>query len=228
MSKMIEARIAKIKERIGRAAQKQGVSPDSIKIVAVTKTATVPQMLEVLESGLKDFGINHVQDGIEKTKLLLAYKEITWHLIGHLQTNKAKDAVDRFHIFHALDSIRLAEKLNYQALKADKEYPIMVEVNISQEATKYGIAREDFFSFLEQLKQFGNLKISGLMTVAPVCDDPEESRPYFRELKGLFDLIKAEKNFPEMKYLSMGMSEDFEVAVEEGANVVRIGRAIFK
>ncbi|SMB94420.1 hypothetical protein SAMN00808754_1029 [Thermanaeromonas toyohensis ToBE] len=223
----LKENIEQVLERIARAASKVGRSLEEITLVAVTKTVPPELIREAVALGLKDLGENRVQELLKKQPLL-ADLEINWHLIGHLQRNKVKYVWNRVKLIHSLDSLELARELDKRAGSAGGEVNVLVEVNVAQESTKFGLLVEQVPSFLKEAVGFEHLRILGLMTVAPLVDDPEEVRPVFRRLRELAKEVEALR-LPrvEMRYLSMGMSNDFEVAIEEGANMVRIGTAIF-
>ena len=202
--------------RIARACEKAGRSPNEVTIVAVTKTVAPSAIEAAFQAGINHFGENKVQEAKEKIGKLSTVGP-TWHMVGHLQTNKAKTAVELFDIIHSVDSIRLAEALSR---RAQKTIPILFQVNISGEATKSGFSVAELSQAVNEIGHLPQLKIIGLMTIAPLVSDPEEVRPVFRCLRQLRDSLGLE-------HLSMGMTDDFEVAVEEGATLVRIGRAIF-
>ena len=215
-----------IKEKIKKATLKVNRYPEEIKLVAVTKTATIEQIKEAISAGVKIIGENKVQEAKEKYHILST--DIKWHLVGHLQTNKVKYAIEIFDCIHSVDSIKLAEEIDKRSLQFGKTTNVLVEVNISGEETKYGIKPEELEPFLKETSEFSRIRVRGLMTIAPMAEDKEDVRPYFRKLKELSEEIKS-KNLKNVKmdYLSMGMTEDFEVAIEEGANMIRIGRGIF-
>lgn len=215
-----------IKEKIKKVALKANRNPEEIKLVAVTKTATIEQIKEAISAGVKIIGENKVQEAKEKYHILSA--DIEWHLVGHLQTNKVKYAIEIFDCIHSVDSIKLAEEIDKRSLQFGKTTNVLVEVNVSGEESKYGIKPEEVEPFLKEISEFSRIRVRGLMTIAPIAEDKEEVRPYFRKLRELSEEIKNKsiKNV-KMDYLSMGMTEDFEVAIEEGANMVRIGRGIF-
>jgi hypothetical protein len=197
--------------------------------VAVTKTATIEQIKEAISAGIKIIGENKVQEAKEKYQVLSAdIANIEWHLVGHLQTNKVKYAIEIFDLIHSVDSIKLAREIDKRSLQFGMVTNILVEVNVSGEETKYGIKPEEVEPFLKEISEFSGIKVRGLMTIAPIAEDKEEVRPYFRKLRELSEKIEN-KNIKNVKmdYLSMGMTDDFEVAIEEGANMVRIGRGIF-
>ncbi|MBA7499553.1 Pyridoxal phosphate homeostasis protein [subsurface metagenome] len=215
-----------INEKIRKAASRANRNSEEIKLVAVTKTATIEQIKEAISAGVKIIGENKVQEAKEKYQILSA--DIEWHLVGHLQTNKVKYAIEIFDLIHSVDSIKLAKEIDRRSQQFGMITNVLVEVNVSGEETKYGIKPEEVESFLKEVSEFSRIKVRGLMTIAPIAEDQEEVRPYFRKLRELSEEIKS-KNLKNVKmdYLSMGMTEDFEVAIEEGANMVRIGRGIF-
>ncbi|MCJ7515122.1 MAG: YggS family pyridoxal phosphate-dependent enzyme [Dehalococcoidia bacterium] len=214
----IEANIKEVKRRMAQACERSRRSPDEITLVAVTKGFEVPAIRAAFDSGIKDFGENRVQEAEEKIAQLKDLRSaVTWHMVGHLQSNKAKSAVELFDIIHSVDSIKLAEILNR---RAEKPLPVLLEVNVSGEVTKAGFSLGGLAAAVKEIGQLPNLKLMGLMTVAPFVADPEEVRPVFRKLRELRDSLG-------LKHLSMGMTDDFEVAIEEGATMLRIGRAIF-
>lgn len=220
--------IRSIYRRISHAATRAGRNPEEIKLIAVTKTVTVHQIKEAFDAGLRTFGENRVQEARAKIEELSTggtMPSVSWHLIGHLQKNKAKYAVQLFDLIHSLDSAGLAEELNSQAEKIGKVQEVLVEVKLSPEETKHGIAKTDLLPLLRMVQDMKHLRLKGLMTIPPFFEHPEEARPFFRELRELRDEAGAAVcRLPE---LSMGMSNDFEVAIEEGSTMVRIGTAIF-
>lgn len=223
----IKANLESVLQRISRAAFSAGKNPQEIKLVAVTKNVPVDIIEQAIQAGITDIGENRVQEAEPKIDILKAkYPNVTWHMVGHLQRNKVRQALDYFDIIQSVDSVRLAREI--QAKAEAKVVPVLVEINTSGEETKYGIPVNSIVDFLKTVLSFNNLSVQGLMTIAPLVDDPQKARPYFRKLKTLSEEIKK-LNLPnvEMKYLSMGMTDDFEVAIEEGSNMVRLGRAIF-
>ena len=214
----IERNLKEVEGRIAQAAQRVGRSPDEVTIVAVTKQVA-PQAIEAaIKAGIRHIGENRVQEANEKIRLLSALELYpTWHMVGHLQTNKVKTAVEIFDIIHSIDSLRLAQLVSQ---RADKTLPVLLQVNISGEETKSGFSVAELPKALDEVARLPRLEVKGLMTIAPLVQDAEEVRPIFRRLRELRDSLGLE-------HLSMGMSNDFEVAVEEGATIVRIGRAIF-
>ncbi|GFN24060.1 YggS family pyridoxal phosphate-dependent enzyme [Thermanaeromonas sp. C210] len=223
----IRENVAEVRERIARAARKVGRQPEEITLIAVTKNVPVERIKEAVDAGIKELGENRVQELLEK-QAGLAEEDISWHLIGHLQRNKVKYVWNRVRLIHSLDSLQLARELEKRAAPAGERIKVLVEVNVAGESSKFGLPVEAVPGFLKELTGFKSLEVLGLMTVAPFVNDPEEVRPVFRRLRELAGEIEA-LALPgvEMRYLSMGMTNDFEVAVEEGSNMVRIGTAIF-
>jgi len=226
----IAENIAQVRERIAAAARRAGRDPDTITLMAVTKTASAERIREAYAAGIRVFGENRVQEFDEKAKALQDLPDAVWHMIGHLQTNKAARAAALFAAVDSLDSLKLAEKLNAAARILNKKIPVLIEINIAGEIAKSGVAGDS--SKLDRLllaaPQLVNLEFCGLMTVPPFGDDPDQARPYFRRLRALRDQITSRK-LPtiRMDILSMGMSHDFEIAIEEGSTCVRVGTAIF-
>jgi PLP dependent protein len=222
--------IAQVLERISRAAGRVHRNPDSITLMAVSKTMEPERIKEAYAAGLRVFGENRVQEFEGKSAGLSELKDAEWHLIGHLQSNKAKKAAELFHAIDSVDSLRLAEKLNQAAAESNKKLGALLEIKVGQEESKAGIPLDspELENLLRAAPQLANLQIRGLMTVPPFTEDPEGARPYFRLLRDLRDQIAARK-LPgiQMDMLSMGMSHDFEVAIEEGSSSVRVGTAIF-
>lgn len=222
--------IAHIRERVARAARRAGVSADSVTIMAVSKTVEPERIRHAYEAGLRVFGENRVQEFAEKAPALAGLADARWHLIGHLQSNKAKKAVELFQAVDSVDSPRLAEKLNQAAEQMDRTLPILIEIKVGNEESKSGIPADsaELDDLLKSITSLEHLQVRGLMTVPPFTEDPEGARPYFRRLRELRDAI-ASRKLPriEMETLSMGMSHDFEVAIEEGSTCVRVGSSIF-
>ncbi len=217
-----------ILKKMSHAAMRAGRSPDRVKLIAVTKTVGIKKIQEAVDLGLRIFGENKIQEAQKKIPVLkscVSDSVVEWHLIGHLQKNKAKYAVLLFDLIHTIDSLELAEEINRQAEKIDKIQKVLVQVKLSVEETKHGVSEEDLFPLVKRVKGMNNLQLKGLMTLPPFFEDPEKTRPYFRRLRELID--KAENTGCDLKELSMGMSNDFEVAIEEGATMVRIGTALF-
>jgi len=222
----IRENLERIREKIRVKSELVGRDPQETTLVAVTKTVEADRIEEAIAAGVNIIGESRVQEAKEKYGKVES--KIIWHLVGHLQRNKAKDAVKIFDLIHSVDSTKLAKEIDKQAKKAGKIQKILVEVNASGEESKYGLSPEEVITFLKEVSGFPNIKVEGLMTMAPFYENPEDCRPYFRKLRELREEIKAENiKDVEMVYLSMGMSSDFEVAIEEGSNMVRIGKAIF-
>lgn len=212
-------------ERIARAAERAGRDPASVKLIGVTKGVDAARVREAVTAGLGDLGENRVQEAVPKIEAVGPGP--LWHLIGHLQRNKARLAVGRFQVIHSLDSLRIAEAVDRAAGEAVRRVPVLIEVNVAGEATKYGLAPGAAVDLVGRVLACRFLVPIGLMTVAPLAGDPETVRPVFRELRALRDRLRAEVAGDAFCELSMGMSGDFEVAIEEGATMVRIGRALF-
>jgi PLP dependent protein len=226
----IAENIAQVQERIAAAARRAARNPDEITLMGVSKTFPVERIREAYAAGLRVFGENRVQEFAAKADALRDLRDAEWHLIGHLQTNKAAKAAELFEAVDSVDSERTAEKLNRFAESAGKMLAVLIEINVGAEKAKSGIApdSDELQQILRGAPRWGTLKIQGLMTVPPYTEDPEGSRPYFRQLRQIRDSIAA-RDLPQisMAVLSMGMSHDFEVAIEEGATCVRVGTAIF-
>jgi len=227
--------IVRVREQIAAAARRAARNPEEITLMGVSKTFPVERIREAYAAGLRLFGENRVQEFAAKADALHDLRDTEWHLIGHLQTNKAAKAAELFHAVDSVDSVRMAEKLNACAESAGKRLSALIEINVGGEQAKNGVApnsdeqgSEELEKILRGAPRWGNLNVHGLMTVPPYTEDPEGSRPYFRQLRQIRDSIAA-RNLPQisMAALSMGMSHDFEVAIEEGATCVRVGTAIF-
>jgi pyridoxal phosphate enzyme (YggS family) len=230
---MIKDNISKVKQRIVLACSKINQDPGRITLIAVTKGRSVGKIEESINSGITDIGENKVQEAIAKYDKLSAMgyrlSAIKWHMVGHLQTNKVKESVRIFDLIQSVDSLRLAQEINKQAAKINKIQDILIEVKTSSEESKFGLKPDEAFRVAGDIATFSNINIKGLMTIAPLLGDPGETRQYFKILRELRDKInKSAILNHELQILSMGMTDDFEVAVEEGANMVRIGRAIFE
>jgi pyridoxal phosphate enzyme (YggS family) len=222
----IRYNLQKIEERIRLACLRANRDPGEVKIVAVTKTVPPERIQEGIEAGISALGENRVQEA--QTKYPIIGDAVQWHMIGHLQTNKVKKAVEIFHLIHSVDSLRLAERINKCALDIGKIQDILIQVNVSGEESKFGLVPEALEDILEEVSHLPGIRVRGLMTIAPMIHDPEAARPYFVKLRELAKgAAEAKISGITMDYLSMGMSGDFEVAVEEGANIVRVGTAIF-
>ncbi|MCR4672839.1 MAG: YggS family pyridoxal phosphate-dependent enzyme [Lachnospiraceae bacterium] len=223
---MLKENAAQVEKRVAAACEKAGRSRGEVCLIAVSKTKPVSDIEEVLETGILDFGENKPQEMKEKHDVLP--DNIRWHMIGHLQTNKVKYVVGRAVMIHSVDSLKLAQAIEKEAEKKGLDVDVLLEVNVGGEESKSGVRPEDAASLAEAVSVLPRLHIRGLMTVPPVCEDPEEARPYFRKLRQLSVDIGA-KNIDNvsMNVLSMGMTADFETAIEEGATHVRVGTAIF-
>jgi hypothetical protein len=222
----IKENLEKIKQKIRVKLELVGRGSQEITLVAVTKTVDPDSIEEAIASGVNIIGESRVQEAKEKYGKVGS--KVIWHLVGHLQRNKAKDAVKIFDLIHSVDSAKLAKEIDKEARKVGKTQKILIEVNVSGEESKYGLSPEQVIPFLKEISGLLNTKVEGLMTMAPLYENREDCRPCFRKLKELMEEVKAEdiKNV-KMIYLSMGMSNDFELAIEEGSNMLRIGRAIF-
>lgn len=227
----IRERVETVQERIAQACQRVGRSTDEVTLVSVTKTFPAEVVAAAIEAGLRDFGENKVQELTEKAEAFPSVYlggEVHWHMIGHLQRNKARDVAACADLFHALDSRRLAKELNKRAAAEGRIMPCLVQVNVSGEDTKFGLDPGETTRLIDVFAEFENLRILGLMTLAEPTDDPEDVRPQFRLLRDLFEQSRRpEHPNVSMEMLSMGMSGDYEVAVEEGATHVRLGTALF-
>ncbi|MGC8809586.1 MAG: YggS family pyridoxal phosphate-dependent enzyme [bacterium] len=218
--------LKKVQERMEAAARRAGRNLEEIRLVAVSKTVPPDRVLEGIQAGIKILGENYVQEAKKKIEAL--GREVAWHFIGHLQTNKAKIAVRLFDLIHSVDSLHLAEELNKAARSEGKVLPILLEVKLSEEKSKFGVEEDNILQLAEGISHMENLIIQGLMTMPPLFPNPEDARPYFIRLGKLREII-ANQKLPRvsMAELSMGMSNDFEIAIEEGATLVRVGTAIF-
>ena len=222
--------VARVRERIAAVARRAGRNPDEITLMGVSKTFPVECIREAYAAGLRVFGENRVQEFAEKAGSLRDLQDAEWHLIGHLQSNKAAKATELFGAVDSVDSVKLAERLNAAAEKTGKTLPILIEVNVGGEDAKSGVTpgSDELEQILRAAPRLGSLQIRGLMTVPPYSENPEDARPFFRQLREIRDGIAA-RGLPAitMNTLSMGMSHDFEVAIEEGSTCVRVGTAIF-
>ncbi len=223
---MIKDNVNRVLESISETAVKAGRNPEDITLVAVTKTVTADMARQVMESGVNTLGENRVQSLLEKYEVLK--DEPQWHLIGHLQTNKVKYIADKVCMIHSVDSLKLAEEIDRNFKKINKTANILIQVNVSGEESKFGITPGDAFSLMEELSLLSSVKVSGLMTMAPLSATSDECRRYFYELNKLSKDI-ADRKIPGicMHHLSMGMSGDFREAIMEGATLVRVGSALF-
>lgn len=222
----IKDNIIAISRHISDICVKKGKDPDNITVIAVTKTVDTDRINYAINNGIRNIGENKVQEIMAKYEKI--EKNVNWHLIGHLQTNKVKYIIDKVALIHSVDSIGLAEEISKRVGKAGIQKDVLIQVNVAQEETKFGIEYEEIDSFAEQLSRFPGIRVKGLMTIAPYYEDTEQARLVFRRLKEKYDTLAA-AGIPnvEMKYLSMGMTNDYVIAIEEGSNMVRIGTGIF-
>lgn len=226
METVIAANINSIRQRITAAAVRCQRQPDSIKLLAVTKTVSPAHVEEAIAAGITAFGENYVQEA--KEKITAIDKRVEWHMIGHLQTNKVRYVVNLFDYIHSVDRMELAQEINKRAGLTGRKMNILIEINISGEDTKSGVPAVYAIELIKTISSMKNISVKGLMTMPPYSDNPENSRPYFVELRNFQDKVIHEGiEGIQMNELSMGMTDDFEIAIEEGATIVRIGRAIF-
>lgn len=224
--KSITQNLKQVHGKISAACLRTGRKEADVQLIAVSKTKPVPMLMEAYEAGERHFGENKVQELVEKYEQLP--KDIKWHMIGHLQRNKVKYIVDKVSLIHSVDSLRLAEEINKEALKIGRRIPVLIEVNVAGEETKFGVAPAELEAFLREIAPLPAIQVSGLMTIAPFVTDPEQNRNYFTMLKQLsVDIAQKNIDNVSMNVLSMGMTGDYEVAVEEGAGYVRVGTGIF-
>ena len=220
----LQENLTRIRSRIDQACERSGRQPDSVRLMAVSKNQSPERVAEAASAGLTLFGENRIQEA--KVKIAQSPSQLEWHFIGHLQSNKSRDAVSLFHVVQGVDSLALAEELQKQAIKQARSLPILLEVNVAGESSKFGWNPDRLLAELLQLNALTRLEVHGLMTIAPYAVDPEQVRPIFRRLRELrdrcTDLLGA-----SLPVLSMGMSGDLEVAIEEGATLVRVGTALF-
>ena len=223
---MLKDNLKEVEANIMTACEKAGGNREDVTLIAVSKTKPVSMLEEIYAEGIRTFGENKVQELTEKYDQLPA--DIKWHMIGHLQRNKVKYIVDKVSLIHSVDSYRLAEEINIQAKKHQVTVPILIEVNVAGEDTKFGVRPEETLQLVEEIASLENVRIQGLMTIAPFVEDPEENRVHFRRLKQLsVDIDSKNIDNVHMEILSMGMTNDYMVAIEEGATMVRVGTGIF-
>ena len=223
----IKENIDDILKKIDDTCKKTGRNSKDITVIAVSKTVDSKRAKEAVEAGVENLGENRVQELVKKYDELND-TDIKWHMIGHLQKNKAKYIIDKTVLIHSVESIELAEEINKRAIKNNLTSNVLIELNIGEEESKFGINEDNIYDFVKNMEQFENIKVLGLMTVAPFCEDPEDVRWVFKKMKNINDKISTMNlRNTEMKYLSMGMTNDYEVAIEEGSNIIRIGTAIF-
>ena len=220
----LQENLTRIRSRIDQACERSGRQPDSVRLMAVSKNQSPERVAEAASAGLTLFGENRIQEA--KVKIAQSPSQLEWHFIGHLQSNKSRDAVSLFHVVQGVDSLALAEELQKQAIKQARSLPILLEVNVAGESSKFGWNPDRLLAELLQLNALPRLVVQGLMTIAPYAVDPEQVRPIFRRLRELRDRCTDLLGAP-LPVLSMGMSGDLEVAIEEGATLVRVGTALF-
>lgn len=223
---MLKENLANVEKNIEQACKNAGRSRDEVTLIAVSKTKPVEMLQEIYDENIRDFGENKVQELCSKMEQLPS--DIRWHMIGHLQRNKVKYIVGKVELIHSVDTYRLAEEINIQAKKQNVIVPILIEVNIAHEESKFGISAEDAILLVEEISKLENIRIKGLMTIAPYVENPEDNRLYFRKIKQLsVDITNKNIDNVFMEILSMGMTGDYMVAIEEGATMVRVGTGIF-
>jgi len=223
MGGQVRDNLLRVLERMEKAALRAGRRPEEVRLVGAIKGVDVDRIAEAVESGLEIVGENYVQEALRKREVL--GDRVRWHMIGHLQRNKARHAVGLFEMIHSVDSLKLAQELQKRAAKEGREVGVLLQVNLSGEETKSGVAPEGVQELAEAISEMPNLRLKGLMTMPPYFEDPDGARPYFQALRRLRDELQR-RGLP-VEELSMGMSADFEVAIEEGATLVRVGTAIF-
>lgn len=223
---MLKENLEEVERRIQAACRRSGRDRSEVTLIAVSKTKPVEMLQEIYDCGMRDFGENKVQELVDKYEVLPS--DIRWHLIGHLQRNKVKYVVDKACLIHSVDSVRLAKAISDEAVKKECQVKILVEVNVAGEESKFGVSLEDTLPLIEEIAGYPNIRIEGLMTIAPFVENPEDNRQIFRKLKQLSVDIDAKNiNNVNVHILSMGMTNDYEVAIEEGATIVRVGTGIF-
>ena len=223
---MLRDNLRIVEERISKACERVGRKREEVTLIAVSKTKPISMLTSIYDEGIRHFGENKVQELTDKYEKLPS--DIEWHMIGHLQRNKVKYLIDKVSMIHSVDSLRLAEMIEQESAKKGVVTNILLEVNVAEEESKFGFKTEEIFEAIEEISRFPHVRVCGLMTIAPFVSDPEENRPIFAKMKKLSVDIKA-KNIDNINVdiLSMGMTGDFEVAIEEGATMVRVGTAIF-
>lgn len=228
IAEIIVKNLAIVRENIAAACRKSGRQPSEVTLVAVTKTVGPDAARALVEAGVTNLGENRVQELVNKAEALHDLP-VRWHMIGHLQRNKVRKVLPLAQLIHSVDSLRLAHEINEQAGKLGRQARCLIEVNVSGEASKFGVPPDAVGPLLKEMATLEHIRIEGLMTMPPIAPDPELSRPYFRRLRELRDVLATEKQDNlDLKHLSMGMSQDYAVAVEEGATFVRVGTALFK
>lgn len=223
---MLKENLQEVEKKIQAACERAGRDRSEVTLIAVSKTKPVEDLMEIYDAGVRTFGENKVQEMCDKMERMP--EDIKWHMIGHLQRNKVKYIVGKVALIHSVDSFRLAEEINIQAKKRGIVVPILVEVNIAEEETKFGVTRDDAIELVKQIATLDGIQIKGLMTIAPYVVDSEENRGFFRKIKELsIDIMNQNIDNVGMDVISMGMTGDYEVAIEEGATMVRVGTGIF-
>ena len=223
---MVTENLKIVEEKIAKACERAKRARSEVTLIAVSKTKPEVMIEEAYAAGQRDFGENKVQEICRKKELLP--EDIRWHMIGHLQRNKVHQVVNKACLIHSVDSLRLAETISHEAEKKEIKVPVLVEVNVAQEESKFGVTAEETISLVEEIAKLPHIQVRGLMTIAPFVEDPEENRGIFRKLKQLsVDIAAKNINNVNMSVLSMGMTNDYEVAIEEGATMVRVGTGIF-
>lgn len=223
---MLKDQLQEVEKRIQAACDRAGRKREEVTLIAVSKTKPVETLQEAYDLGVRIFGENKVQELTAKYEVLP--KDIHWHMIGHLQTNKVKYIIDKAELIHSVDSLKLAETIEKEAAKHDLIADILVEVNVAEEESKFGMKMEEVIPFVEKVSAFPHVRVRGLMTIAPFVEDPEENRSIFADLHKLYiDIKKKNHDNDTVSVLSMGMTNDYEVAIEEGATMVRVGTGIF-
>lgn len=226
MAEQIRERLVRVREQIARAAERAGRSAEDITLISVSKTFDSATVQQAVDAGARDLGENRVHEAV--TKVTMVKGNVRWHLIGHLQSNKARQAVETFDVIHTIDSSQLAERLDRVAGELARRPEVLVQVDLAREPTKTGADESELPAIIEALDSARHLEFRGLMTLPPFFDSPEQTRPYFRRLREILDgLNRARALEQRLTELSMGMSHDFEAAIEEGATMVRVGTAIF-
>jgi len=222
----LENNINLVKATITNSAHQAGRNTDDITLVAVTKTIPVERIIEAYNLGITNFGENYLQEALPKIEAFHPH-DVSWHMIGHLQSNKASKVIPNFEYIHTIDSLKLAQKINHHVITVGKKTKILLQVNISGETSKNGISRKEILTIAQAIAKCTHLELVGLMTIPPFSENPEVSRLVFRSLRLLRDELQKEVPNSQLKHLSIGMSHDYAIAIEEGATIVRIGQALF-
>ena len=226
MSDEISDRLARVREQIARAAERAGRNAEVVTLIAVTKTFDPATIQKAVDAGARELGENRVQEAVGKVRQIAG--DVRWHLIGHLQSNKARHAVETFEFIHTIDSVELAERVDRLAGELSRRPKVLIQVDLAHEPTKSGADESEVPSIIETLDQARHIEFRGLMVLPPFYDSPEQTRPYFRRLRELLETLNSKRSVEsKLTELSMGMSHDFEVAIEEGATMVRVGTAVF-